>query len=138
MKTVEPHVEPQEIAYLIQQYLDTQLAGVVSNNDWSWCEQHFTWCGELLDYLIEGLESHTRTLGFGFQDPFPGPFRLWDEDQFPNGDHVRRFWTTALHNSSKCPLAIIHTTFHHRHDRIALPHPIQVQGLDPTTGRNKD
>lgn len=126
-------MEPTYIAQLIQNYLDTKLAEVVPNNDWSWCEKRFSWCGDLLDFLIEGLEPYTRTVGVTFQEPFPGPFRLWDEDQFQNGDHIRRFWTTAVHSSSGCPLANILTIFYHRHDRIALPHPIQIQGLDLIT-----
>ncbi len=127
---------PLDIAQCVQRFLDTRLKKVAPHDDWSWCEKNFTWCGDLLDFLIQGLPSYTQTLGFTFQDPFPGLFRLWDEDQFPDGTHLRRFWTTALNCSDRSPVAIVQTHFYHRHDQVALPHPIRIRGMSPATFHN--
>ncbi len=122
---------PQAITDAVQKFLDGRLAQVVPSEDWSWCEARFSWCGDLFDFLVEGLEDHTRSLGFRFEDPFPGPIRLWDEDQQADGEHLRRFWTTAVDISTGRPLAKLCTVFSHRHDRVALPRPPKVRAFSP-------
>ncbi len=87
--------------------------------------RRFSWCGEVFDFLIEGLGDRLAARGITFTAPFPGPFRLLDEDRRPDGHHVRRFWTTAL--AGGCRIARLCTLFHHRHDEVRLPEPPQVR-----------
>ncbi len=90
----------------------------------------FTWCGEVLDFLVEGLTERLAARGLTCTPPYPGPFRLMDEDQYPDGRHVRRFWTVV--RAGGCPIARLCTRFIHRHDEVRLPEAplVEVHALD--------
>ena len=121
------------ISEVVQRYLEKRAMIIMSAEDQSFSGFEFTWCGEVLDFLIEGLEDHVQQLGMGldFQPAFPGPLRLWDEDQQPDGLHVRRYWTTAIDTKSHQPIAKLCTFFFHRHDTTAIPQLPQVVGFPP-------
>jgi hypothetical protein len=94
------------------------------------------------EYVRRTIEEHFATRqaellpsgeqtkdGRRFSKSFPGPFRLMDEEQSANGDHVRRFWTTALSQGS--PIARLCTYFFHRHDQVTLPQLPKVVAYPP-------
>lgn len=89
----------------------------------------FSWCGDVFEFLTEGLAERLGEKGITFTKSFPGPFSLMDEEQHPDGNHVRRFWTTALEHG--CPVARICTYFFHRHDQIRLPRLPQIVSFPP-------
>ncbi len=122
---------PDAIARAVQAHLDERQAGLASTDRSSPADpaRTFTWCGDVFDYLAEGVTERLAACGIHLSSPFPGPFRLWDEDQRPDGEHVRRFWTTAL--SHGCPVARLCTSFFHRHDATALPRPPRVEAFPP-------
>ncbi|MGQ0810591.1 MAG: DUF6022 family protein [Nitrospiraceae bacterium] len=129
MREKDHSLTPETISETVQRHLDQRLAEVSSLGDRALCNRRFSWCGDLLDYLVEGVEEKLAKLGITLREPFPGPMRLLDEDQHPNGQHVRRFWTVALERG--CPIAKLCTLFFHRHDTPALPRPPQVLAYPP-------
>jgi len=110
---------PDDIRHTIEAYFVERHAELLSSGEATRDGRQFLWCGDVLDFLIDGLTEHLAAQGITFSKSFPGPFRLMDEDQSSTGDHVRRFWTTALKHG--CPIARLCTSFFHRHDRITLP-----------------
>jgi len=134
LPSMTPATTPESVAQTIQAYLDerhTQL----DHDQQAEQPRAFTWCGDVFDFLIEGLAERLAAHGIHFSSPFPGPFRLWDEEQRPDGEHVRRFWTTALRRG--CPVAKLCTMFFHRHDTAALPRTPQVVAY-PADHRDHD
>ena len=122
---------PEQVSEAVRTYVYARLSEVAPAGDWSQCNGRFAWCGDVLDFLADGLEQHVARLGLTFRDAFPGPLRLWDEDQHPNGEHARRFWTIAFDSASGQPLAKLCTIFFHRHDCVALPRPPQIVAFPP-------
>jgi len=110
---------PDDIRHRIEAYFTDRQAELLSSGEATKDGRQFSWCGDVLDFLIDGLTEHLAAQGITFSNSFPGPFRLMDEDQSSTGDHVRRFWTTALDHG--CPIARLCTSFFHRHDRVTLP-----------------
>ncbi len=129
MEQDKPNVTPDSVSRAIQDYLAERHSKILASGDRSPDGHRFTWCGDVLEFLIEGLVERFADRGITFTKPFPGPFRLMDEDQGADGRHVRRFWTVAL--SHGCPIAKLCTLFFHRHDQVTLPQPPQVVGFPP-------
>lgn len=121
---------PEQISAAIKAYLDLRAGQLAPEGDWSKSAGRFSWCGEVLAFLADGLEAYAAARGFTFRGGYPGPLRLWDEDQQPDGEHARRFWTTAVDRETGRPLASICTVFFHRHDRVALPRPPLVLAFE--------
>jgi len=122
---------PDDIRHKIETYFVERYGELLSSGEATRDGRRFSWCGDVLEFLIDGLTERLATQGITFSKSFPGPFRLMDEDQSPDGNHVRRFWTTALDHG--CPMARLCTSFFHRHDRIPLPclPKITAYPLDP-------
>lgn len=115
---------PQSLGDEIQAYVVERQSKLLASGDASRDGRRFSWCGDILDFLTEGLDERLAARGITFTNAFPGPLRLMDEDQQPNGQHVRRFWTVALHRG--CPIARVCTLFFHRHDQVPLPQTPRV------------
>lgn len=120
---------PDVVSQEVQTYLNERQGEILPSGDQAKDGRRFSWCGEVLDFLTEGLNERLRARGITFTASFPGPFRLMDEDQQPDGRHIRRFWTVAL--SQGCPVAKLCTHFFHRHDQVTLPQPPRVVGFPP-------
>lgn len=120
---------PQSIGQVIEGYLAERQSEMADNGEKTKDGRRFSWCGDVLEFLIEGLPDRLASLGISLTQSFPGPFRLMDEDQGVDGQHTRRFWTTALANG--CPIARLCTLFHHRHDQVQLPRLPQVVAYPP-------
>jgi hypothetical protein len=120
---------PVALSQALEEYLGERRAQILSSGERSASGYRFSWCGDVLEFLVEGLAERFAARGITFTSPFPGPFRLWDEDQHPDGEHVRRFWTTALDRG--CPVAKLCTFFFHRHDTPSLPRAPKVVGFPP-------
>lgn len=116
-----PAASPEQISGIVKAYLDQRAGLITSSGDGSLSGRRFAWCGEVLDFLAEGIEDHVAPRGLTFRGVYPGPLRLWDEDREPDGEHARRFWSMAFERASGRPLAHVCTVFFHRHDRVALP-----------------
>ena len=129
MHQQEFRLQPETIGRALQDYLGERQAQIASTGDRSRTGLVFAWCGDVLEFLVEGVAERFAARGISFSSPFPGPFRLWDEDQQPDGEHVRRFWTTALDHG--CPVAKLCTFFFHRHDTPAIPRPPRVVAFPP-------
>jgi hypothetical protein len=114
---------------MIEAYFAERQATLLPDGEGTKDGRRFSWCGDVLEFLTEGLAERLAGRGITFSKSFPGPFRLMDEDQSANGDHVRRFWTTVLDHG--CPIARLCTSFCHRHDRIGLPHPPTITAYPP-------
>lgn len=114
----------ERLCRTIEDYFAERQAELLPSGEQAKDGRTFSWCGDVLEFLTEGLEKHLAQNGITFTKPFPGPFQLMDEDQSTDGNHVRRFWTIALDHG--CPLARLCTYFFHRHDQVALPQPPQV------------
>lgn len=112
-------VRPEQLSQTIEDYFAERQAALLPSGEHTQEKQAFSWCGEVLEYLTEGLAERLAAQGITFNQPFPGPFRLMDEDQLPDGRHIRRFWTTVLVHG--CPIARLCTYFVHRHDQVPLP-----------------
>ncbi|MEW6544675.1 MAG: hypothetical protein AB1411_13845 [Nitrospirota bacterium] len=125
----EGRTTPEAVSHAVEEYLGQRQAEILPAGDQSTGGRRFTWCGDVLEFLVEGLAERLAARGITFTSPFPGPLRLWDEDQQPDGQHVRRFWTTALERG--CPIAKLCTFFFHRHDTPALPRAPKVVGFPP-------
>lgn len=120
---------PTDLCRSVEQYLADRHTRIADSGDHTIDGRRFTWCGDAFDYLVEGLGEHLAALGISFKQPFPGPIRLLDEEQRADGQHIRRFWTTALKHG--CPIATLCTLFVHRHDQIRLPELPHVQAFPP-------
>lgn len=120
---------PEHLSRTIEDYFAERQAELLPSGEQTKDGRRFSWCGELLEFLIEGLAERLAPIGITFSKSFPGPFRLMDEDQLANGDHVRRFWTVALEHG--CPIARLCTYFFHRHDIVPLPQPPRVVAYPP-------
>ena len=134
------NLTPAMISEVVQKYLEKRAMMLMSDEDQSSTARKFTWCGEVLDFLIEGIDDHVQELGMGlvFQPAFPGPLRLWDEDQQPDGVHVRRYWTTAIDAKSHQPIGKFCTFFFHRHDTTSIPQIPRVVGFPPNFKGGED
>jgi hypothetical protein len=120
---------PETLSQAVEKYLDERQAQILPSGDRSAGGRRFGWCGDVLEFLVEGLTDRLAARGITFASQFPGPFRLWDEEQHADGEHVRRFWTVALERG--CPVARLCTFFFHRHDTPALPRAPRVVGFPP-------
>jgi len=120
---------PEHLSRTIEDYFAERQAELLPSGEQTKDGRRFSWCGELLEFLTEGLAERLAPIGITFSKSFPGPFRLMDEDQLANGDHVRRFWTVALEHG--CPIARLCTYFFHRHDIVPLPQPPRVVAYPP-------
>ncbi|HNI67072.1 MAG TPA: DUF6022 family protein [Nitrospira sp.] len=129
MKSTMAIPTPQSVGDEIQSHMAERQRELLASGDASRDGRCFSWCGDILDFLIEGLGDRLAARGITFTSAFPGPLRLMDEDQQPNGQHVRRFWTVALHRG--CPIARICTLFFHRHDQVRLPQPPRIVAYAP-------
>ena len=136
MKEETPPPTPEIVGHEIQAYVAERETELLPSGEASRDGRRFSWCGEILDFLTEGLVERFAAKGITFANSFPGPLRLMDEDQQPNGQHVRRFWTVALHHG--CPIARICTYFFHRHDQVNLPQLPRVVAYAPTTLAHED
>jgi hypothetical protein len=120
---------PTDLCQSVDRHLRERYAQLTAAGDQAPDGRRFIWCGEVFDYLMEGLTERLAAMGVTFTQTFPGPFRLLDEDQQSDGRHVRRFWTTALDHG--CPIARLCTFFVHRHDQVTLPELPRVQAFPP-------
>jgi len=120
---------PEYLSRTIQEYFAERQAEILSSGEQTRDGRRLSWCGDVLEFLTEGLAERLATRGITFSKTFPGPFRLMDEDQQTDGQHVRRFWTMALDHG--CPIACLCTYFFHRHDRVTLPQPPRVIAYPP-------
>lgn len=115
---------PEHLSRTIENYFAERQAELLPPGDRTKDGKRFSWCGDVLEFLADGLAERLAAGGITFSKPFPGPFRLMDEEQLAGGNHVRRFWTIALDHG--CPIARLCTYFFHRHDQIPLPQPPHV------------
>lgn len=122
-------VTPEFVRRTIEEHFVARQAELLPSGEQSRDGRRFSWCGDLLEFFAEGVAERLASKGITFSKSFPGPFRLMDEEQAPNGDHVRRFWTTVL--SQGCPIARLCTYFFHRHDRVTLPQLPKVVTYPP-------
>ncbi|HQR13552.1 MAG TPA: DUF6022 family protein [Nitrospira sp.] len=129
MTSVASQLTPETVGREIQTYVDERQRQLLPSGEASSDGHRFSWCGDILDFLTDGLSERLAPMGISFSNPFPGPLRLMDEIQQPDGQHVRRFWTVALHRG--CPIARICTFFFHRHDQISLPQMPLVMAFAP-------
>ncbi|MCW5797588.1 MAG: hypothetical protein KIT40_03745 [Nitrospira sp.] len=129
MPPIASQLTPEVVGREIQAYVDERQRQLLPSGEASREGRRFSWCGDILDFLTDGLAERLAPMGITFTTPFPGPLRLMDEVQQPDGRHVRRFWTVALHGG--CPLARICTLFFHRHDQISLPQAPLVMAFAP-------
>jgi hypothetical protein len=125
----------EHLSQMIELYFTERQAGILPSGDETADGKRLSWCGEVLEYLVEGLADRLAARGITFTQPFPGPFRLMDEDQLADGQHVRRFWTTVLAHG--CPIARLCTYFFHRHDQVPLPQLPHVVAF-PTDRRDQE
>ena len=136
MKTNLKGLTPEALSHEIQAYVAERQSELLPSGEASRDGRQFSWCGDILDFLTEGLAERLAAKGLTFTSTFPGPLRLMDEDQQPNGQHVRRFWTIALHHG--CPIARICTLFFHRHDQVSLPQAPLVVAYAPNNQSGED
>ena len=136
MKQRLSSVTPETVSQEIQSYVAERQKELLPPGDRSKDGRPFFWCGEILDFLTEGLVERFAAKGITFTNSFPGPLRLMDEDQQPDGQHVRRFWTVALHHG--CPIARICTYFFHRHDQVSLPQVPRIVAYAPSHPAGED
>lgn len=129
MNPSNPVPTPQTLEDEIQAHVAERQRELLASGEASRDGRRFSWCGDILDFLMEGLAERLAARGITFTSALPGPLRLMDEDQQPNGQHVRRFWTIALHRG--CPIARICTLFFHRHDQVKLPQTPRVVAYAP-------
>ncbi len=115
---------PEHLSRTIEEYFAERQAWLLPSGEQTKDGTRLSWCGDVLEYLTEGLAERLAAHGITFSKAFPGPFRLMDEERLADGRHIRRFWTMALDHG--CPIARLCTYFFHRHDQVALPQPPQV------------
>ena len=135
-KTSPRELTPEALNHEIQAYVAERQSELLPSGEASRDGRQFSWCGDILDFLTEGLAERLAAKGITFTNTFPGPLRLMDEDQQPNGQHVRRFWTIALQHG--CPIARICTLFFHRHDQVSLPQAPLVVAYAPNNQSGED
>ena len=136
MKTNLKGLTPEALSHEIQAYVAERQSELLPSGEASRDGRQFSGCGDILDFLTEGLAERLAAKGITFTNTFPGPLRLMDEDQQPNGQHVRRFWTIALQHG--CPIARICTLFFHRHDQVSLPQAPLVVAYAPNNQSGED
>jgi hypothetical protein len=120
---------PEDVGQVIRGYLAERQAALQDNGEKTKDGRRFFWCGDVLEFLSEGLSDRLASFGITLTKSFPGPFRLMDEEQGQDGQHTRRFWTTALAHG--CPVARLCTLFYHRHDQVRLPRLPRVVAYPP-------
>ena len=120
---------PEDLSRTIEDYFAERRAELLPSGEQTKDGRRFSWCGDVLEFLTEGLAERLAAKGITFSKSFPGPFRLMDEEQLAGGNHVRRFWTMALNHG--CPIARLCTYFFHRHDQVPLPQPPHVVAYPP-------
>ncbi len=120
---------PEYVRRTIEEHFVARQADLLPSGEQTKEGRRFSWCGDVLEFLTEGLAERLAARGITFSKSFPGPFRLMDEDQLEGGNHIRRFWTMAL--AQGCPIARLCTHFFHRHDQIPLPQLPQVTAYPP-------
>lgn len=125
------HMTPEDIGQVIESYLAERQDALLNNGETTKDGRRFSWCGDVLEFLSEGLSDRLASFGITLTKSFPGPFRLMDEEQSRNGQHTRRFWTTAL--ARGCPVARLCTLFYHRHDQVRLPRLPKVVAYPPNS-----
>jgi Family of unknown function (DUF6022) len=128
MKQLRP-LTPEHLSRTIEEHFAERQAEILPSGQQTKDGKRLSWCGDVLEYLTEGLAERLAARGITFSKAFPGPFRLMDEDQLTDGQHVRRFWTMALDHG--CPIARLCTYFFHRHDQVTLPQPPRVIAYPP-------
>ena len=89
MKIAVSGLTPATVSRDIEAYVAARQAELLPSGEASKDGRRFSWCGEILDFLTEGLAERFAAKGITFTDAFPGPLRLMDEDQQPNGQHVQ-------------------------------------------------
>ncbi len=124
-----PLTTPRQVGDALEAYLRERQAELAPSGERTKDGRRFTWCGDVFEYLTDGLAERMAAHGITFSTGFPGPFRLMDEDQQANGLHVRRFWTVAF--ARGCPIARLCTYFFHRHDQVPLPQSPLVASFPP-------
>lgn len=122
-------ITPEHLGRTIEEYFAERQAKLLPSGEQTKDGKQFSWCGDVLEYLTDGLAERLAARGITFSKAFPGPFRLMDEDQLTDGRHIRRFWTMALDHG--CPVARLCTYFFHRHDQVTLPQPPRVVAYPP-------
>ncbi len=120
---------PECLSRTIEDYFAERQASLLPSGEQTKDGKRFSWCGDVLEFLTDGLAERLAARGITFTKSFPGPFRLMDEEQLEDGNHIRRFWTIALDHH--CPIARLCTYFYHRHDQVPLPRPPQVIAYPP-------
>lgn len=120
---------PEHLSRTIEEYFAERQAELLPSGEQTKDGKQLSWCGDVLEYLTDGLAERLAARGITFSNAFPGPFRLMDEDQLTDGRHIRRFWTMALDHG--CPIARLCTYFFHRHDQVTLPQAPQVIAYPP-------
>ncbi len=128
MKQLRP-LTPEHLSRTIEEHFAERQAEILPSGQQTKDGKRLSWCGDVLEFLTEGLAERLAASGITFSKAFPGPFRLMDEDQLTDGQHVRRFWTMALDHG--CPIARLCTCFFHRHDQVTLPQPPRVIAYPP-------
>lgn len=119
----------KHLSRTIEEYFAERQTEILPSGKQTKSGKRLSWCGDVLEFLTEGLAERLAPSGITFSKAFPGPIRLMDEDQLTDGQHVRRFWTMALDHG--CPIARLCTYFFHRHDQVALPQPPRVIAYPP-------
>jgi hypothetical protein len=120
---------PEHLSRTIEDYFAERQAKLLPSGEQTKDGRQLAWCGDVLEFLTEGLSERLAARGITFSKSFPGPFRLMDEEQLEGGNHIRRFWTMALAHG--CPIARLCTHFFHRHDQIPLPRLPRVTAYPP-------
>ena len=120
---------PEHLRRTIEDYFAERQTELLPSGEQTKDGKRFSWCGDVLEFLTEGLVEHLATQGITFSKSFPGPFRLMDEEQLADGNHMRQFWTMALDHG--CPVARLCTYFFHRHDQVPLPRLPQIVAYPP-------
>jgi hypothetical protein len=120
---------PDHLRRTIEDYFAERQTELLPSGEQTKDGRRFSWCGDVLEFLTEGLVEHLATQSITFSKSFPGPFRLMDEEQLADGNHMRQFWTMALDHG--CPVARLCTYFFHRHDQVPLPRLPQIVAYPP-------
>lgn len=100
MKAPRSPLTPETVIHEIQAYVAERQMELLPSGEASKDGRCFSWCGEILDFLTEGLAERCAVKGITFTDVFPGPFRLMDEEQQPNGS------TCGASGRSPCIVAV--------------------------------
>ena len=79
MKSTMAIPTPQSVGDEIQSHMAERQRELLASGDASRDGRCFSWCGDILDFLIEGLGDRLAARGITFTSAFPGPLRLMDE-----------------------------------------------------------